>query len=37
MINEVEEGQDVQDEDLNQDMNYFGELSVKGFSTKDDI
>ena len=36
MIDEAEEGEDVQDEDLNQDTNYFGELSTKGFLTKDE-
>ena len=36
MINETKEGEDMQDEDLNQDMNYFGEFSAEGFLTKDE-
>ena len=36
MINETEEGEDVQDEDLNQDVNYFGELSTEGFLIEDE-
>ena len=36
MINEIEEGEDMQDEELNQDMNYFGELSAEGFLTEDE-
>ena len=36
MIDEAKEGEDVQDEYLNQDMNYFGELSAEGFLTKDE-
>ena len=31
MIDGAEEGEDVQDEDLNQDINYLGELLAEGF------
>ena len=33
MIIETKEAKDVQDEYLNQDINYFGEFSAKGFFT----
>ena len=36
IINETEEGEDMQDEYLNQDMNYFAEFSTEGFSTEDE-
>ena len=36
MTDEAEEGGDVQDEYLNQDMNYFGEFSAEGFLTEDE-
>ena len=36
MIDEDEEGEGMQDEELNQDMNYFGELLADGFITEDE-
>ena len=36
MIHEAKEGEDVQDEYLHQDINYFGELSAEGFLTEDE-
>ena len=36
MINETKQGEDMQEEDLNQDMNYFGEFSAEGFLTEDE-